>query len=106
MNLDSLYRDVVMDHHRRPRGRKQLGRTDASSDGENPACGDHVTIRLQLDGELVADVAVDGEGCAISTASGSILAEMLVGLTRHQARHVADQLVAMMHGKDSGDDEE
>lgn len=103
MNLDALYREVVMDHHRHPRGRKELARTDASADGHNPICGDRVTVQLQLDGDRIADVAVDGEGCAISTASGSIQSEMLVGLTLSQARQLTDQLVAMMRGRDPGE---
>ena len=104
MNLDTLYREVVMDHHRHPRGRKELPHADAHADGENPVCGDHVSVRLQLDGDLVADVAVEGEGCAISTASGSILAEMLAGLTQRQARGLADRLVEMMHGRGLDDE--
>jgi nitrogen fixation protein NifU and related proteins len=98
MNLDALYREVVMDHHRHPRGRKHLDHTHATADGENPMCGDTVSIQLAMDDGRIADVAVNGHGCAISTASGSILSEMLVGLTLEQARHLSEQLVAMMHG--------
>ncbi len=104
MNLDSLYREVVLDHHRHPRGRDLLDRVDASADGHNPTCGDQVAIRLRLDGERVEGVSVDGHGCAISTASGSILAEMLVGLTLAEARALADRLVDLMHGRDPGED--
>jgi len=101
MNLDALYREVVMDHHRHPRGRKHLDHSHATADGENPVCGDTVSIQVAFEdeGQRIADVAVNGQGCAISTASGSILSEMLVGLTLDQARHLADQLVAMMHGQ-------
>ena len=98
MNLDALYREVVMDHHRHPRGRKTLHHHHAHADGENPMCGDTVAIHVALDGDAIADIAVNGQGCAISTASGSILSEMLIGLTVPQARHLADQLVTMMHG--------
>jgi nitrogen fixation protein NifU and related proteins len=101
MNLDVLYREVVMEHHRHPQGREPLERVDVSADGSNPVCGDRVAIGLQLDGDEIVDVSVDGEGCAISTASGSILAEMLVGLTLERARRLADQLVEMMHGRET-----
>ncbi len=100
MNLDVLYREVVMEHHRCPQGRTPLLRIDAHADGQNPVCGDQVSIGLQLDGDRIEHVSVNGHGCAISTASGSILAEMLEGLSLHQARHLADQLVALMHGKE------
>jgi nitrogen fixation protein NifU and related proteins len=100
MNLDALYREVVMDHHRNPRGRKHLEHSHATADGENPVCGDTVAVEIALDQGRIADVSVNGHGCAISTASGSILSEMLVGLDLGQARHLADQLVAMMHGQD------
>lgn len=100
MNLDALYREVILDHHRFPRGRGPVERVDASAEGINPSCGDEVQVQLQLEDGRVAGVSVDGAGCAISTASGSILAEMLNGLSLEQARALADRLMAMMRGRD------
>ncbi len=97
--LDDLYREVVMDHHRRPRGRAPLPRVDATAHGFNPVCGDEVVLSLALDGDRVAGVRVDGRGCAICTASGSIMAEMIPGHTAAEAEATAAAFRAVMHGE-------
>lgn len=105
MSLDTLYREVVLDHHRHPRGRDPLALVDAHGHGVNPTCGDEVTIELALDGDRIADVSVRGHGCAISTASGSILAEQLrEGSTVADARRTGEALVALMRGEDPPED--
>jgi nitrogen fixation NifU-like protein len=96
--LDDLYREVVMDHHRRPRGRAPLGRVDATAHGFNPVCGDEVVIALALDGDRVTGVQVQGRGCAICTASGSMMAEMIPGHTAAEAEATAEAFRAVMHG--------
>ncbi len=107
MSLDALYREVVLDHHRNPRGREPLARVDAHGHGVNPSCGDDVTLELSLDGERVTAVSVRGHGCAISTASGSILAELLDGgATVADARRLAATLKGLMHGQAPPADEE
>jgi nitrogen fixation NifU-like protein len=99
VQLDELYREVVMDHHRRPRGRAQLDRVDARAHGFNPVCGDEVRLGLAVDGERVAGVEVQGRGCAICTASGSILAELLPGRTLGEAEATAEAFRGVMHGR-------
>ena len=96
--LDDLYREVVMDHHRRPRGRAPLPRVDATAHGFNPVCGDEVVLSLALDGDRVAGVRVNGRGCAICTASGSIMAEMIPGHTAAEAEATAAAFRGVMHG--------
>ncbi|MHB8079511.1 MAG: Fe-S cluster assembly sulfur transfer protein SufU [Candidatus Krumholzibacteriia bacterium] len=98
--LDSLYREVVLDHHRHPRGNRRLERCDLEASGQNPSCGDDVSLQLRLDGDRIADVAVFSHGCAISTASGSMLAEIVRGRTLAEARQIADVFKAAMHGDD------
>lgn len=98
--LDALYREVVLDHHRHPRGNRRLDVCDVEAAGRNPSCGDEVTLQLRYDGDRVADVAVRSRGCAISTASGSILAEMIRGLTVAEARRVADVFKAALQGEE------
>ncbi|MBI3872941.1 MAG: SUF system NifU family Fe-S cluster assembly protein [candidate division Zixibacteria bacterium] len=98
VELDALYRDTVLDHYRSPRGRKTLDRVDLSRDGHNPLCGDRLTLSLKLSGDKIADVAVKGNGCAISIASASMLAEMLPGMTRGDAQRLAEIFRQMMHG--------
>lgn len=98
VNLDDLYRDVVMDHYRSPRGRQELAAPDVANDGQNPLCGDEIHLELKLDGGKVGKVRADSHGCAISVASGSMMAEMLEGMTREQARELAQTFKKMMHG--------
>jgi nitrogen fixation NifU-like protein len=97
--LDEIYRDVVLDHYRSPRGRKELADADAQGEGQNPLCGDEVSLRIQFDGDRIKDVAVNGQGCSISVASGSMLAELLPGRTRAEAVRILKAFKAMMRGE-------
>ena len=97
--LDELYREVVLDHHRHPRGRAPLWRVDARAHGFNPVCGDEVVLSLALDGGTIAGVRVEGRGCAICTASGSIMAEMVPGRTVAEAEATSDAFRGVMHGQ-------
>jgi nitrogen fixation NifU-like protein len=97
--LDELYREVVLDHHRRPRGRAPLPRVDAHAHGLNPVCGDEVRLNLALDGDRIAGVQVQGRGCAICTASGSMMAELVSGRSEAEADALAEAFRAVMHGQ-------
>jgi len=97
--LDQLYREVVLDHHRRPRGRTPLPRVDARAHGLNPVCGDEIHLHLSLDGDRITGVEVQGRGCAICTASGSIMAEVIPGRTEVEATAFAEVFRNVMHGK-------
>lgn len=80
--LDELYREVIIDHGRSPRNRHALeGETVVSQEGYNPLCGDRLTLYLDLRDGVVADAGFTGEGCAISTASASLLTERVQGLS-------------------------
>ena len=85
MELNELYRDVILDHNRRPRNFGVLEPADASVEGFNPLCGDHLTVRLKLDDDTISDIRFDGQGCAISTASASLMTEAVKGGTRAEA---------------------
>ena len=98
--MDELYREVILDHHRSPRGRAPLASPDAEAAGKNPSCGDEVTLQLAFDGERITDASVRTHGCAIATASGSILAELVVGRTRDEARRLAGAFREVMHDPD------
>lgn len=84
-DLTSLYQDVILDHSKRPRNFRSIEGADHEAKGYNPLCGDKVTIYLHLDGDRIADISFQGSGCAISTASASILTETLKGKTRAEA---------------------
>ncbi len=85
MELADLYRDVILDHNRRPRNFGPLDPSNAAAEGVNPLCGDHLTVRLNLAGEKIEDIRFEGEGCAISTASASLMTEAVKGKNRNEA---------------------
>lgn len=99
--MDELYREVILDHHRRPRGRDPLPKpADARAEGKNPSCGDELVLELACAGGAITGTHVDCRGCAIATASGSILAELLPGRTPEQARELAEAFREAMHTAD------
>ncbi|HZQ16648.1 MAG TPA: SUF system NifU family Fe-S cluster assembly protein [Gaiellaceae bacterium] len=79
--FDQLYREVILDHYRNPRGHGALEECDAHAEGQNPLCGDEVSIfvRFADDGETIDEVGFEGRGCAISQAATSMLTEMVKG---------------------------
>lgn len=99
VDLGSLYRETVLDHFRSPRGHKKLDRVDLARLGHNPVCGDRLALSIKVSGDKIEDVAVETKGCAISVASASMMAEMLPGLSKDQARHLAESFRGMMHGQ-------
>ena len=79
--FDNLYREVILDHYKNPRGHGVIEDADAQADGLNPLCGDEISIYVAFDedGETIHDVKFSGRGCAISQAATSMLIEMVVG---------------------------
>jgi nitrogen fixation NifU-like protein len=79
--FDQLYREVILDHYKNPRGHGVLEDADARAEGQNPLCGDEVTISVKFgeDGDTIDDVGFEGRGCAISQAATSMLTEMVKG---------------------------
>lgn len=82
MELRDLYRDVILDHNRKPRNFGRLEPADATAEGNNPLCGDQLTLSVRLAGDRVEDVRFEGKGCAISTASASLMTEAIKGRDR------------------------
>nr|MBA2592524.1 SUF system NifU family Fe-S cluster assembly protein [Gammaproteobacteria bacterium] len=74
-DLKALYQEVIIDHNRHPRNCHRLADADRVADGFNPLCGDRLTVYLKLRDGVIADVAFEGEGCAISVASASLMTE-------------------------------
>jgi nitrogen fixation protein NifU and related proteins len=77
--LDSLYREVILDHYKNPRGHGVIDSADAEAEGQNPLCGDEVSIAVAFEGDTIADVKFQGRGCAISQAATSMLMDMVRG---------------------------
>ena len=92
MELNDLYRDVILDHNRRPRNFGALDSADASVEGFNPMCGDRLTVRLKMDADKISDIRFEGQGCAISTASASLMTEAVKGRTRTEALRLFERI--------------
>ncbi|MEN9527247.1 MAG: hypothetical protein RLY56_1198 [Pseudomonadota bacterium] len=90
MDLKDLYRDVILDHNKNPRNFGKLEPCDTSADGHNPLCGDRLTLTLRLEGDTVSDVRFEGKGCAISTASASLMTEAIKGLDERAITALSD----------------
>jgi len=95
--LESLYREVILDHYKNPRGHGVIEHADAEAEGQNPLCGDEVSIYVAFgeDGETIDDVKFSGRGCAISQAATSMLMEMTKGRTAAEVASLdKDELLA------------
>ncbi len=97
--FDELYQEVVLDHSKRPRNRRKIDGEHREASGYNPLCGDKVTVYLRLNDDRVEDVSFEGSGCAISTASASILTETLRGKTRAEAEAMFHLFHDLVTGK-------
>ncbi len=84
-DLNELYQQVILDHNRNPRNYGALENADGEADGHNPLCGDKVRVYVALDGDIIRGAQFEGSGCAISTASASLMTEALIGKTLAEA---------------------
>ena len=92
MELNELYRDVILDHNRHPRNFGPLDPADASVEGFNPMCGDRLTLRLRMSDDSISDIRFEGQGCAISTASASLMTEAVKGKSRAEAMQLFERV--------------
>ena len=88
-----MYREVILDHYKSPRGHGLLEDADARAEGQNPLCGDEVTISVKFaeDGETIADIGFEGRGCAISQAATSMLTELVKGRKADEVASLAKE---------------
>lgn len=105
MDLNSLYQEVILDHYKRPH-HKGLKSGDIQVHHLNPSCGDEVTLSLHMDGDKVAELTWDGQGCSISQASISIMSDLMIGKSKDEATRLLDAFTEMMQskGQDQGDE--
>ena len=96
LELRELYQEVILDHNRHPRNRGKLEEPTGFAEGFNPLCGDHIKIYLHTDGDKIADVSFEGSGCAISTASASLMTEAIKGKSLNEAEAVFREFQAMV----------
>lgn len=97
--LRDLYQEVIFDHNRNPRNFRVMENADRKVEGFNPLCGDRLTLFLKLDGNIISDASFQGSGCAISTASVSLMTEIIKGKTEQEAFDLFEQFHQMTTGK-------
>ncbi len=94
--LRELYQELILDHTKRPRNKREMQDASAKAEGYNPLCGDRATIYVALDGDVVKDVSFVGQGCSISTASASMMTEILKGKSRQEAEKLFERFHALV----------
>ena len=99
-DLRELYQEVILDHGKRPRNFRPLPDANRRAEGYNPLCGDRETVSLKLVGDVLEDIAFEGAGCAISTASASMMTESLKGKTRPEAEALFTRFHDLITGED------
>lgn len=100
VNLDTLYRQVIMDHYKHPRNKGKFEDESLTIEMNNPTCGDRIFLQFQLDGDIVEDVKFTGEGCSISLASASMMTQAIKGKKVTEALAMSELFSDMMIGKE------
>ena len=95
-DLRELYQEVIFDHYKRPRNFHRLAGADCFAEGHNPLCGDRITVYLKTRDGVIEDISFEGSGCAISTASASLMTEVLKGRTLADAERLFAGFHAMV----------
>ncbi|AIQ12147.1 Fe-S cluster assembly sulfur transfer protein SufU [Paenibacillus durus] len=100
MQLDDLYRRVIMDHYKNPRNRGLFEDDAMKVELNNPTCGDRITLQLKVEDGIVKEARYVGEGCSISMSSASMMTEVVKGKTVEKALDLASRFSALMKGED------
>ncbi len=98
-DLRELYQQVILDHNKNPRNFRELPDATMKVEGFNPLCGDHYTVFLKVDGDVIRDVSFIGNGCAISKASASVMSSTVKGKTRQEAEALFDTFHKLVTGE-------
>ena len=101
--LRELYQTVILDHYKKPRNVGRPAGADREAEGRNPLCGDHFKVYAKLDGDRVVAVGFEGSGCAISTASASLMTQLVAGKSRDEAHAVFTRFHDLVTGGASAD---
>ncbi|MCM2268468.1 MAG: SUF system NifU family Fe-S cluster assembly protein [Thermoanaerobaculia bacterium] len=103
--LQDLYQEILLDHYKRPRNFGPLAASDGDAEGHNPLCGDRVEVHVKLDGDRLTEVRFEGSGCAISTASASMMTEAVRGKSRQETAALYERFHELVTGAAPADDE-
>jgi len=104
MDLKELYRDVILDHNRHPRNFGPLAGANHHAEGNNPLCGDRLSLAVRMNGERIEDIRFEGRGCAISTASASLMTEAVKGKDRAAIRELFERVHTLLTRADAPPD--
>jgi nitrogen fixation NifU-like protein len=96
MALEELYREVILDHYRNPRHKGSLSHAHFHAEGSNPSCGDEFSLDLIIEDDVLTEVATQGQGCSISQASGSMMADIIKGKSIEEVEDLAMKFKLMM----------
>ena len=98
MSLNELYQNVILEHNRSPRNYHAMDDADRKAEGHNPLCGDHLTVWVRLEDDVIQDASFQGSGCAISKASASLMTTAVKGRTRRQAEELFGRFHRLVTG--------
>lgn len=101
-DLRELYQEVIFDHYRKPRNFCRMAHANCQAEGYNPLCGDKVTVFLRVEDGIIKEASFEGSGCAISTASASLMTESLKGKRKDEALKILGDFKCMVTGHASG----
>jgi nitrogen fixation protein NifU and related proteins len=102
-DLRDLYQEVILEHSKAPRNYRELPSANHKAEGFNPLCGDHFMLYLDLDGDMIRDIAFQGSGCAISKASASMMTQSLKGKSKQEAETLFSEFHKLVTGQATGD---
>jgi nitrogen fixation protein NifU and related proteins len=103
--LDELYKEVILDHYKNPRNKREMPGAVLSCSKNNPLCGDEITVFVNEDGTIVTDVSFVGQGCSISQSSASMMTETIAGKSREEVGERIDAFRGMMAGDVEADED-
>lgn len=103
-NLDTLYRQVIMDHYKKPRNKGMLEDGSLTIDMNNPTCGDRIRLTMKIEDNRVSDVKFDGDGCSISMSSASMMTQAIKGKDIDTALTMSQTFSEMIQGKEYDDE--
>ncbi len=106
MALDDIYKEVILDHYKSPRNKRELPGAELKCTANNPLCGDEITVFAHVDDGTVAEVTFQGAGCSISQSSASMMTEAVGGVSVGDARRLAGEFRGMMAGDVEPDEQE
>ncbi len=104
--LDSMYSEILLEHSRNKQNKRELKAPDFIERGHNPSCGDDLTLLVKIEDAKIVDASFVGYGCAISTASISIMIDIIKGLEFNAIKNICDTYLSMIQGNELNEDEE